>query len=192
MRGCHLRWLEKRDAARHHSLCSRTGDAHGQNGHNRVRVGAGSHLSQCGWVPTSRSAGSGPGLFTREIFRNFRCKFLQNTTHFHSRLYYVQGNTSRGTTGVPAMQDYDGTRDRRARKQEVTVRTGRMVTRLSCAGTVLRQPSGETVSLRRRTLVVFYRATLYRNARGMLYNNSLSPVALVISVTVAKHTSNPP
>ena len=86
--------------------------------------------------------------------------FLQNTTHFHSRLYYVQGNTNNGTTGVPAMQDYDGTRDRRARKQEVTARTGRMVSRLSCAGTVLRQPSGEPDSLRRLTLVVF----LPRNA----------------------------
>ena len=47
---------------------------------------------------------------------------MRNTTNSHSRLYYVhpaRGNTKNG-------QDYDGTRDRGARKWDLTAKTGRL------------------------------------------------------------------
>jgi len=54
----------------------------------------------------------------------------QNTTHVHSRLYYVhpaRGNTTNGTsTGIPARITTDA--GKRARKRDVPAKTGRVAT----------------------------------------------------------------
>ena len=85
---------------------------------------------------TTFHSGVRSGVSSLEKFRSFRCKFLlsgalsarkltpvkvQNTTHFHSRLDYVHPVRHNS-------QDYDGMRDRGARKQDVPAETGRVTT----------------------------------------------------------------
>jgi len=95
-----------------------------------------------GGVAISRNGGPLRGCYTRKIL-NFRCKFLlsgtfsarkltsaevQNTTHFHSRLYYEYVHLARGNTiewdNWRPDEDYDGTRDRWTRKWDVTAKNG--------------------------------------------------------------------